>query len=86
MQLKTRYLYKVIESQTTWDYRGNLRHHKNITKELLFWKNNLISLNKIALGNYSIPKAIVFTYARSAAIAAFFRNEPQAFTCHKDLN
>ena len=86
VQLKTRYLHKVIESQTTWDYRVNLRHHKKAIKELTSWKDNLISLNKKALGNYSIPKTIIFTYARSAGIAAFLKNESQTFTFYKDPN
>ena len=41
VQLKTRNLYKVIESQPLWDSRVSLTNHEKAIKELIFWKNNV---------------------------------------------
>ena len=39
VQLKTRNLYKVIESQPLWDSRVRLTNYEKAIKELIFWKN-----------------------------------------------
>ena len=85
VQLKTRHLYKVIESQLRWDSRVNLKNNELAIKELFFWKNNLVKNNKRPLRVYDIPKTVVFSDASSYAIGAIFENKSRVYTCHKNL-
>ena len=58
--LKTRFLYKVIETQVSWDRNFNLLYFHDAVKELLFWKLNLVSLNKRPIIEYNVPHLKVF--------------------------
>lgn len=85
VQLKTRSLYKVIESQLLWDSRVNLKNNDLAIKELFFWKNNLKNFNKRPLRVYDIPNTVIFSDASSVAIGAIFENKSRTYTCHKNL-
>ena len=44
--LKTRNMYKIIESRPSWDNKFNLSLHREAIKEIIFWKNNIKIINK----------------------------------------
>lgn len=44
--LKTRFLYNTIESSPSWDSIVDISDYHNSFEEILFWKNNLVRLNK----------------------------------------
>ena len=56
-RLKTCFLYKVIESRSSWDSRFNVGHHNDCLSEIFFWKNNIVSLNSRAIVAYQAPFA-----------------------------
>ena len=61
VQLKTRNLYKVIESQPLWDSRVSLTNYEKAIKELIFWKNNInFFFNKKPLRAYDLPRTVIF--------------------------
>lgn len=67
-QLKTRYLYKLIDSRVTWDRKLNLKYENSVIKELLFWRDDLKSLNNKILIQYQIPTTIAYSDASNNAI------------------
>jgi len=74
-RLKTRFLYKVIESRPSWDSRFNIGFniglHNECLSEIFFWKNNIISLNSRAILPYHAPLLVSYSDARSVACGAF---------------
>ena len=44
-QLKTRFIYKCIESRVFWDRKLNINNHNKIVEKILFWKFNIRKLN-----------------------------------------
>ena len=54
-RLKTRFLYKVIESRRSWDSRFNIGLNNDSLSEIFFWKNNIVSLNMRAILPYNAP-------------------------------
>ena len=67
-RLKTRFLYKVIESCRSWDSRFNIGLHNDCLSEIFFWKNNIVSLNTRAILPYMLPFCLAIrTLATSPA-------------------
>ena len=46
INLKTRYLYATIEERITWESKINILEHEEAFREILYWKENLVGLNK----------------------------------------
>lgn len=55
-RLKTPFLYKVIDSRSTWDSRFNIGLHNDCLSEIFFWKNNIVSLSSRAVVPYQAPQ------------------------------
>ena len=58
-RLRTRVLYKVIDSTSTWDSRFNIGLHNDCLSEIFFWKNNIVLLSfsdasNVACGAYLV--------------------------------
>ena len=70
-RLKTRFLYKVIESRHSWDSRFNIGLHNDCLSEIFFWKNNIVSLNSRAILPYKVPRLISYSDASNVACGAF---------------
>ena len=70
-RLKTRFLYKVIESRRSWDSRFNIGLHNDCLSEIFFWKNNIVSLNTRAILPYNAPLLFSYSDASSVACGAF---------------
>ena len=73
--LKTKFLYKVIETQVSLDKNFNLLYFHDAIKELLFWKSNLVSLNKRPIIEYNVPHLKVFSDASNTGIGALNGNK-----------
>ena len=72
VQLKTRNLYKLIESRISWDKLLNITFYHDVIDELMFWKLNLLELNKRPIIKYNVPSLRVFSDASSTGIGAIF--------------
>ena len=66
-RLKTRFLYKVIESRRSWDSRFNIGLHNDCLSEIFFWKNNIVSLNMRPILPYNAP--LLFSYSDASNVA-----------------
>ena len=65
--LKTRFLYKVIESRRSWDSRFNIGLHNDCLSEIFFWKINIVSLNTRPILPYYAP--LLFNYSDASDVA-----------------
>ena len=72
VRLRTRFLYRLIESRVSWDKTFNVLHYNEVVNEILFWKFNLCALNKRPIIKYNIPQLKVFSDASSTGIGAFY--------------
>ena len=45
VNLKTRFLYNVIESRITWDRSLNLNNFNDALGEIIYWRDNIDSLH-----------------------------------------
>ena len=70
-RLKTRFLYKVIDSRSTWDPRFNIGLHNDCLSEIFFWKNNIVSLNSRNIVPYQVPFLFSFSDASNVACGAY---------------
>ena len=59
-RIKTRFLYKVIDSVSTWDSRFNIGLHNDCLSEIYFWKSNIVSLNSRPTMPYQAPFYLAF--------------------------
>ena len=69
-RLKTRFLYKVIESRS-WDSLSNIGLHNDCLSEIFFWKNNIVSLNTRPILPYYAPLLFNYSDASNVACGAF---------------
>ena len=70
-RLKTRFLYKVIDSRSTWDSRFNIGLHNDCLSEIFFWKNNIVSLNSRNIVPYQAPFLLSFSDASNKACGVY---------------
>ena len=70
-RLKTRFLYKVIDSRSTWDSRFNIGLHNDCLSEIFFWKNNIVSLNSRTIVPYQAPFLLSSSDASNVACGAY---------------
>ena len=82
VRLKTRFLYRLIESRISWDKPFSLIRFNDVVSEILFWKFNLTSLNKRKITKYEVPQFKVFSDASSTGIGAVFNEK----VCYRNLN
>jgi len=80
-RLKTRFLYKVIESRPSWDSRFNIGLHNDCLSEIFFCKNNIISLNSRAILPYQAPLLLSYSDASNVACGAFLVGTNEASHC-----
>ena len=63
VNLKTRYLYSVIEERFSWDPKLNILQNSDAHSEILFWRDNIERLNKRLITQYKFPNLVVFSDA-----------------------
>ena len=56
---KKRNIYKIIKSRPSWDNQFNLSLHKELIKEIIYWKNNIKIIDKRAVKEYKTPSLLV---------------------------
>jgi len=86
VQLKTRSIYRLIASSSSWDKKLNIKDENQVINELIFWRDNLSSLNYRHFTTYQIPKILVFSDASSKGIAAYFKDNNKLFKSFKSLD
>ena len=69
--LKTRFLYKVIESMPSQDSRFTIGLNNDCLQEIFFWKNNIVRLNSTAILPYKAPLLITYWDASSVACGTY---------------
>ena len=76
--LTTRNIYKIIESRPSWDNKFNLSLHQEAIKEIIFWKNNIKTLNKRLIKEYKIPSLLVYSDASNSGLASVYKEKGKA--------
>ena len=84
--LKTRNIYKIIESWPSWDNKFNLSLHQEAIKEIIFWKNNIKIINKRFIKEYKIPSLLVYSDASNSGLASVYREKGKANICYKSFS
>lgn len=72
-RLKTRHLYKVIESRSNWYSRINIGIHNDALEEIFYWKNNIVKLNSRFLFSYRVPQFLSFSDASNVGCGGFLK-------------
>lgn len=81
VRLKTRFLYKVIDDQSSWDSRVNILNFNEALKEIIFWRDNITSLNKKYIKNNVELQFSIFSDASDSGIGGFLRE--RNVSCYK---
>ena len=69
-QLKSRYLYQAIDSETVWDKPFPLKKFPNVKSELEFWLGNLRRLNRRSISEYRASFVNVYSDASDLGIGS----------------
>jgi ribonuclease HI len=69
-QLMSRFIHHEIVKQNHWDRIFKIPGDSNIIDEIVFWKNNIVSLNNRLLFEYSLPQIIMHTDASGVGCGA----------------
>ena len=85
-QLRTRHLYRFIDSCWSWDKKISVRHRQPLLEEIVFWRTNFCELNVRRLNDYSVPTLIVSSDASSTGLAALFQLGEREFISYKNLS
>ena len=85
IQLKTRWLYKIIEARTSWDSRTSLLASPRAISELFFWRENLRKFNCRILTEYNIPRLIVISDASDRGLAAHLTHNDKLMISFKNF-
>ena len=80
-RLKTRFLYKVIDSRHSWDSRFNIGPHNDCLSEIFFWKSNIVSLNSWPILHYQAPFLLSFSDASNVACGAYLVGTNEVSHC-----
>ena len=75
-------MYKVIDNRSSWDAKLNIQNFSDALNEIIFWKDNFITLNcrKRVLINTTFVS--LFTDASDSAVGAVLQNR---FVAHKNF-
>ena len=68
VRLKTRFLYRAIDCKLSWDPRIKILDHPEAHKEIVFWKNNIVRLNKRNVSTMGRENCFIFSDASNNQI------------------
>ena len=68
IRLKTRFIYKTIDRQLSWDGNFNILNQPEAHREILFWKDNIKRLNKRSSLADSLQKLTISSDASDTGI------------------
>ena len=86
VQLKTRFLYKAIEDQYSWDKKFNINFYHEAIREVIFWKTNIVAQNKKHIRSYSIPELKVYSDASNTGMGATFMSQQKTYEAYKNFS
>ena len=86
VRLKTRYLYKSILGQTSWDSYFNVLYYHFTVEEITFWKQNIQTLNKRPLISYKLPITKVYSDASNFWIGTCFEIKGKKYLTQKNIS
>ena len=75
VRLKTRYLYKSILAQMSWDSHFNVLYYYFVVEAITFWKQNIQTLSKRPLIPYKLPITKVYSDASNSGIGTCFEKK-----------
>ena len=78
IQLKTRWLYKIIDARASWDSRTSCK-----ISELFFWRENLHNCR--ILTEHNIPRLIVISDASDTDLAAHLTHDDKLMISFKSF-
>ena len=84
--LKTRHLYRVIDSRRTWDKTISLNQHWQAIREIIYWKNNFKSLNVRRLNSHTVPTVTVASDASAYGLGAHTYVDSKEVIVHKSFS
>ena len=84
IRLKTRSIYKTIDNQLAWDSRFNILNYPSAHKEIIFWRDNIKTLNERTILKDHVLKIIISSDASDKGIGAIC--ESKNLICHKSFN
>ena len=73
IRLQTRYIYKAIDDQLSWDGRFNILNYPETIKEIIFWRDNVNSLNKKCVIINNGSKTVIYSDASNVALGAVLK-------------
>ena len=68
IRLKTRSIYKTIDNQLAWDSRFNILNYPSAHKEIIFWRDNIKTLNERTILKDHVLKIIISSDASDKGI------------------
>ena len=83
IRLRTRSIYRCIESQLSWDGKFNILHFPEAHKEVLFWRDNIISLNKRDVIIRHLFKTVIKSDASDHGIGAILYDTVEEKECFR---
>ena len=86
VRLKTRYLYKSILAQTSWDSYFNVLYYNFAIEEKTPWKQNIQTLNKRPLIPYKLSIKKVYSNASNSGIGTYFEIKEEKYLIQKNFS
>ena len=86
IKLRTRSIYKCIESQSSWDGKFNILDIPEAHKEILFWRDNIISLKNRDVIIRDQMKTVIKSDASDHGIGAVLYDIDEEKECFRMFN
>ena len=84
IRLKTRSIYKTIDNQSAWDSCFNILNYPSAHKEIIFWRDNIKTLNERTILKDHVLKIVISSDASDKGIGAIY--ESKNLICCKSIN
>ena len=84
VRLKTRFLYRAIDCQLSWDSLIKILDYPEALKEIVFWKYNIVRLNKRNVSTMGRVNYFIFSDASYNALGVVVSNNQ--VMCHKNFS
>ena len=85
-QMKTRHLYRVIDSRINWNKTISLNQHHQSISDIVYWRKNFKNLNVRKLNQHTVPTVKVASDASSSGLGAHTRVGSREFIVHKNFS
>ena len=85
VRLETRYLFKSLQTQESWDSHFNVLYYQFTIDELTFWKQNVQALKKRPLILYKLPITKVYSDASNFGIGTCFEIKDKKYLIQKNF-